>query len=497
MNPAVPRAPHGQLEFPTTSTSRAHMSRLAKAGKSKKLATGIYVVGASLPLQEVIKQHLHEIVAHIWPNGVLCGKSALSGGLPVAHELFVAQPDLSRKEPLVLEGLTIYPVVGPEPLPGDIPLPVGISIAGPARSLLENVDVLGRRPRHRAGSDAVGDKIDSMASYGGSGGLSGVITQVNEIAIHFDQAAVKLVLDNLKMAAGQQTVQVAPLSPRLAARTQGNPFDANRIQMVKELVATLEGTPPFPRFAYDPQAKWDWLPFFESYFSNFIEGTIFTIDEAVDILINGKTNLARPADAHDVSATFQLASDSKDRVRVPRSGAELIEILCDRHAVLMAARPEKNPGVFKTLRNQAGGVLFVDPNLVAGTLIRGFDEINSLLDPFARAVAVMALVTECHPFDDGNGRVSRLTANAELSVAGQVRFIIPTVYHRNYTVALNGFSARTGTGQSLVSVLSYAQKWTGAVDWSSFDRALADVTRSNAFVDPATVENAKDGLQIP
>ena len=43
-----------------------------------------------------------------------------------------------------------------------------------------------------------------------------------------------------------------------------------------------------------------YLPFFESYFSNFIEGTEFEVDEALAIVFEGRIPKDRPADAHDV-----------------------------------------------------------------------------------------------------------------------------------------------------------------------------------------------------
>ncbi len=36
-------------------------------------------------------------------------------------------------------------------------------------------------------------------------------------------------------------------------------------------------------------------------------------------------------------------------------------------------------------------------------------------EPFAKAICMMFLVSEVHPFNDGNGRVARVTMNAELS----------------------------------------------------------------------------------
>lgn len=496
MNVSTPQAPHGKLVFVTEQT-RLELSRLAKAGKAKKLARGIYVIGATLPLQDVIRQHLHEIVAVTWPGGVLCGKSALSGGMAKGGELFVAQPKLKRKKELKLDGVTIYPVIGPEVLPGDVALPMGIAISGDARSLVENIDLLGRAPRHRAGSVAVGDKIDSLASYSDLSRVEKTLGELEVIAPHFDQRAVEVVRSNLRRVLGSAKDPGKILSLRLRARVGGNPYDAHRIRIIENLVKTLDRNAPRPRPTLDPQTQWEWLAFFESYFSNFIEGTEFSVAEARDIVIGGEKNHTRPADAHDVTATYQLASDPVDRIKVPTSGEGLIQILCDRHATLMAARQDKNPGVLKTIRNQAGGMLFVDPGLVEGTLIHGFEVLNSLTDPFGRAIATMALVTECHPFDDGNGRVARLTANAELSAAGQVRIIIPTVYRNNYIVALNGFSGEAGQGESLIAVLDFAQKWTSSVDWSTFEGALLILEKCNAFKDPGTVEHAINGLRIP
>lgn len=51
---------------------------------------------------------------------------------------------------------------------------------------------------------------------------------------------------------------------------------------------------------------------------------------------------------------------------------------------------------------------FVALDLVSGPLRGGFDAFADATDPILRAVALMFLVAECHPFDDGNGRVARI-----------------------------------------------------------------------------------------
>lgn len=57
----------------------------------------------------------------------------------------------------------------------------------------------------------------------------------------------------------------------------------------------------------------------------------------------------------------------------------------------MAARPDKRPGELNEIPNFVGGYQFVEPALVEGTLITGFETIDPLRSPLARATAMMAL----------------------------------------------------------------------------------------------------------
>lgn len=462
-----------------------------------RLAPGIYAEQATLPPEQVARHHLFTIVSSIWPGGVLCGITAFAGGVPHKGLLHVAHPDPARTSPLKVPGVTVVPVVGPGPLPGDTQMPSGLFLSGPARVLVENVDTQGRRPFHRAGTRVVEDRIDELARSGGAGRIRTVLDQLDVIAGSFDRFQVEAVRSRLAAVLGSFSAGVAVSSDRLSARLSGAPYDQHRLEMIEQLCAFLERRAPSPIHAYPPMARWEWLAFFEAYFSNFIEGTEFGVEEARRIAVEGVIPAARPADAHDVSATYRLAVDPDDRVLLPHSGEQLVDILEQRHRILMAARPEKNPGVMKNIPNFAGGYQFVEPTLVRGTLMRGFDILNRLEDPFARAVAMMLLVTECHPFDDGNGRVARLTSNAELSAAGQVRVLIPIVYRDNYLAALAGVSGGVGLGQSLFAVLAYAQKWAAAVDWSSYNGAHKVLEACHAYATPQMAEANNLHLEMP
>lgn len=495
----APSHPAGYLQI-GSPTTKSHLSRLAKSGRALRIAHGIYVVGASLPPEALARHHALAIAALVWPGAVLSDRSGFSGPVPVNGWIFLCHPDPPRASDLSLPGLTISPRIGPGQCPGDIALPGGLFQAGTARSLVENVNRTGRppadRPARQAGTSAVEDRIDELARTGGAGRIRNVLSQLDVIAAQFDPRAVDLARRRLAAVLGTASGD-APASARLKARLAGQPYDEHRIQLFTALLTTLEHTAPIPVPALGPAQRWQWLPFFEAYFSNFIEGTEFGVEEARRIAIDGFVPAARPADAHDISATYRLVCDPALRSRTPATAGELLDMLRDHHAILMAARPDKRPGLFKETPNYAGGYQFVTPDLLEGTLRRGFTALDTLTDPFQRAVAMMFLLTECHPFDDGNGRISRTFSNAELSIAGQVRIIIPTVYRNNYLAALSGLSNQAGTGQSLIAVLQFGQRWTSRIDWSRFETANELLTSSNAYLDPNLAESTGQRLIFP
>jgi fido (protein-threonine AMPylation protein) len=150
----------------------------------------------------------------------------------------------------------------------------------------------------------------------------------------------------------------------------------------------------------------------------------------------------------------------------------------------MAARPDKNPAEFKLEANFAGNTAFVAPDLVLGTLQRGFDIFQSLQDSFSRAAFMMFLISEVHPFADGNGRIARIMTNAELIAEGQHRIIIPTVYREDYVLALRALT-RQGHTDPFLRMLDRSQDFVSRIDFRDLDHALEVLRDANAFSDPS------------
>lgn len=170
----------------------------------------------------------------------------------------------------------------------------------------------------------------------------------------------------------------------------------------------------------------------------------------------------RQADGHDILATYRLLTDERALRAVPADYEAFENMLRSRHALLMSARPENRPGEFKTTKNSVGKFEMVLPNLVVGTLRLGFDMLRGLTEPFARGLFLHCLIAEVHPFDDGNGRMSRLHFTSELLRGEQAHVIIPTVFRDDYIGGMRSLSWR-GDPALIARACQRAQQVTASI----------------------------------
>ena len=149
----------------------------------------------------------------------------------------------------------------------------------------------------------------------------------------------------------------------------------------------------------------------------------------------------------------------------------------------MRGRPDKSPGQFKRRANWAANTTFVEPNLVRGTIKEGFGPYQALDHPLARAIFMMFMVSEIHPFEDGNGRVARVMMNAELVKAQTTRIIIPTVYREDYLLALRKLSRRQ-MPDAFIRMMDRAHQFSHQLPAADFDILLQSLQSSDAFLEP-------------
>lgn len=458
------------------------ISRDVKAGRLRRIAPKLYTTNLKDPPENIVRRNLYRILGRYYPGAVVSHRSALEGGLTRDGTLFLTYKYTKRAQ---LPGVTLRLLKGKGPVEGDNPFMEGLHLASRARALLENL----QPARARSGTPKswtraeIEEYLDEIARVHGEEELNRLRDQARNIAATLGLAEESKALDTLIGGIlGTREARLASGAGR--ARAAGIPYDAHRLELFMTLFAALRRAVlpvrPAPVQTADGLRH---LAFFEAYFSNYIEGTEFLVEEAADIVFRGKLFPQRPADAHDILGTYQIVSNSAEMNRVPASAEELIALLKTRHATLLAGRPEKQPGRFKEKENRAGDTVFVAPELVAGTLLKGFEPYHALDNSLARAMYMMFLVAEVHPFADGNGRIARVMLNAELVRGARARIIIPTVYREDYLLALRALT-RQGNTDPYIRMLDRAQEFTASIDFDNFDRALTQLREANAFREP-------------
>lgn len=461
-----------------SSAQTRAVQRKLQAGALVLMAKG---VATSVPGQQwpaLIARERVRVLAALVPGAVLGYRSAFNGGLPEGGVLYLSG---TYNRTLVLPGLTVSVHKGAAAQAGDMPMQ-GRDLYFPSepRLLLENLTQSRGLAKKSVGKEAVEARLLGICDTRGEAALQRLREAASALAPALGFAKEYALLDALvgsilRTRASQLT------TPTGKARTARMPYDAQRLALLEKLAAKLRSSPLHQptQVAHSAQARTHFA-FLESYFSNFIEGTEFDVQEARAFALDGKPIADRPKDSHDILGVLRQAVSPAWAMQTLAAGEPVLEQLRARHADQMAQRPEVSPGEFKVKANRAGNTEFVDPVLVRGTLVEGSKILPSVPAGTARALLAMFLVAEVHPFADGNGRLARLVMNAELTAVGACRIIIPTLFREEYLDCLRVLT-RSHDPEPFVAAMQKIQAWTAAFDYQNLDQVIDDMQRCNAF----------------
>lgn len=469
------------LEVVVGSTE-VRSSKQVKSGRLRKIATRVYTTNMDDSPEDIIRRNVFYILGQLYPHAVISHRSAFELKPTNEGDIFLTYKYTKK---ITLPGITVHLLQGPMGTDHDMPFIENLYISSTERRMLENLQK--GRTRGRISKclpkTYIEENLEKMLVVNGEAGINEFRDRAKEIAKQLNMTEEFETLNSIIGALLSTKPSGILTADSAFARAQGVPFDQERIKLFETLFETLNkeyfpvineqniSTTAFRNFA-----------FFESYFSNYIEGTEFEIEDAYRIIETGQPMLARNADSHDVLGTFQIVASRREMRRTPSTANELIEILQDRHRIMMAARPDRNPGKFKMQNNHAGDSHFVDYTLVRGTLIKGFDFYKALTSPFAKALFILFMISEIHPFKDGNGRISRIMMNAELVHADQSKIIIPTVFREDY---LNGLRrlTRKGDPSVIIRAMSRVRLFSTKIIGENFDETRRYLEGTNAFKD--------------
>lgn len=438
-------------------------------GELNRIRRGIYVdVENEDEVAKTLESKWYEIARYIFVEPIAIARTAVELK-PAGGRLYLVSSRVTARRTVDVGHLRFDIEPGNDKL-GVEQFTLEMKRSNQARYMLENLKFSRGNDEYRKtlGSKWVEGELVRTIGRRGEDALYAIRDEARSLAPHLDLKKQFEKLNNMISA----MLNTHPLEGVLQtgtgrAQARGEPFDQDRLQKFEALAdylipITLSENP----YTFN-KSGWRNLSFFESYFSNYIEGTAFTIDEAEEIIFKGVTIYQRHHDSHDVMAHMEISADMAEMNKVPSSAADLLDILKARHRILMSARINKRPGEFKNKANKTGGTVFVLPEYVEGTLVQGFEIYMQLTPGIKRAIFIHFLISECHPFDDGNGRVARIMMNAELVSENQFKIIVPTVCRDNYLNSLRT-SSRQGRYRVSLKVLHQLQCYTASLDWNAY-----------------------------
>jgi hypothetical protein len=454
------------------------VQRRIKQAELSRVVPGVVTARPASDWPALIRRESIRLLAALYPGAVIGPRSAFAGGGPDAGIMYLTYKYTKR---ITLPGLTIQLLDGPAAIQGDMPM-MGRQLFFPSlpRLLMENLMVNRGQVRKSVGQAAVEQRLIDVCEARGEGELGALRDSARVLAplLGLEREFGKL---NDLIGSILGTRKAVLITAAGKGLTAAIPYDAERLALFEKLASQLRTTPlPQSLNVTNTEKSRTHFAFLESYFSNFIEGTEFDVNEAREFVLQGKPITARPKDSHDVLGVFSQALDQGWANQILTSGEPVLTQLKARHAHQMAKRPEVAPGDFKTVSNRAGNTEFVSPRLVRGTLVEGSKILPTVPAGMARALLAMFIVAEVHPFNDGNGRLSRLVMNAELSVAGCCRIIIPTLFREEYLDCLR-LLTREGDPRPYIDAMQKIQAWTASFDYEDIDQVIATMKSCNAF----------------
>ncbi len=476
-----------EIVFASNNAAESKMIAYKESkGAIRRIAPRLYTTNMMDTPEAIVRRNLIAILGWRLPGCVISHKSASSLRPSDAGNLYVTYKFTRRIDDF--PGLVLNVMKGPEHLESDIRLgSAEVYASSQERWMLEVLEPARRGKDGESKGMSVKDvelRLDGMIRAGGEERVNSFRDKARIIAAQMGHEREFEIMNALVSALLNTHTSDVLTTAAGIARAAGEPLDPARIPVFEALYDELSSR-YFPEIRDENKSEeaYRMFSFFESYFSNYIEGTEFEIGEARQIVESGITIPRRIEDSHDILGTFNILSNRQEMHRVPSTEDEFLNLLRHRHAVMLEWRPDCNPGSFKTQRNRAGNTEFVSPELVEGTLKYGFRMYRNLREPFAKAIFMMLLCSEVHPFSDGNGRVSRVMMNAELVSAGQARIIVPTVFREDYLLALRRLSRSTDP-LPYISVMEKLQRFSSNLWGEDFYELNEYLESCNAYDKP-------------
>ncbi len=299
------------------------ISKLEKEGKIKKIASRIYTGKISEQPEDIIRRNLFLILGNQYEGAVLSHRSALEFKPTSANHIFLTYTYTKNIE---LPGVTIRFLKGPGPVESDNKFMGELYVSSQARAFLENMQV-SKKPGPESKTlslPEIEEKLEKIIQVHGEKKINELRDQAKKVADELDMDAEFKKLNKVISALLTTHPSKILTSPVALARAFGTPYDADRLRLFETLFTSLQQSEfPVRPDRNTTSRTFKNFAFFEAYFSNYIEGTKFEIEEAKEIIKTQNPIATRNEDSHDVLGTYQIVSSREEMQTTPSSGEDL------------------------------------------------------------------------------------------------------------------------------------------------------------------------------
>lgn len=268
------------------SSDKAESKRVrqrVKIGELREIAPRVYTSNLTDNPEKIIHRNWFFILSHLYPDAVLSHRSAIEAK-PVNGHIFLTY---SSTRNVNLPGLNVHLLRGEGPESGTMHFFENLHRSSEARAYLENMqstrnvsDISKTLDRKTFES-----KLEAVIRTRGEKELNKIRDEAKSLS-----AALNMLKEferlNTLISAMLSTHSSKILNSDVAkARSLGEPFDPSREALFNLLYDYLADK-DFKNYKDQNKTNksYNTFAFFESYFSNFIEGTEFTFNEAKEII---------------------------------------------------------------------------------------------------------------------------------------------------------------------------------------------------------------------
>lgn len=225
-----------------------------------------------------------KIIGHLYSGALLSHRSAFEYRPTSSGDIFLT---CNYERRIKLQGVTLNMMTGSSALSDDLPFVDGLNVSGQTRAILENLQS-SRRPGPSSKTltlPEVEEKLEQIVRTQGEDALNALRDRARDISGQLGMKKEFEKLDRLIRAILTTKPSGILKSSVALARAFGQPFDPKRIELFENLFVTLKQAPISP--TPDPNMSntaFKNFALYEAYFSNFIEGTEFKLEEAMKII---------------------------------------------------------------------------------------------------------------------------------------------------------------------------------------------------------------------